>query len=459
MSMKNEMNLPKVAIVGRPNVGKSTLFNLLTRSRKAVVKNEPGVTRDIQMADTEWWGNEFTVIDTGGLTDSEDEFSKLIKTQVKNYISSIDLILLVMDAKSGLVPEDRDVLRIVKASGKPFCLVINKVDKILESDLVLSEFYEFGIELLNASFERQDGVDRIVEWIIDHSKDVELLPEEEKIKLSIVGKPNVGKSSLVNYLAGENRVLVSDIAGTTVDAIDIGFEYRDHNFLITDTAGLRRSSKRKDGVEYISAVKSHSSIDRSDIVLVLIDGLLGPSVQDAKIVEYILSKHKAVILVANKIDVAKQERDEFRMWFREMVENKFHFFKDIPLAFISAKTGSGVTKLFDLVVEIHTKLNTKIKTSKLNDFFFSQIRKAPSPVHGTKNVKFYYLTQTNQKPPSFIAFANYPESVHAAYRRFLSKSIQKEFDLQGIPVRIFCMKSQKKSKSSVAESGVSAGDE
>jgi GTP-binding protein len=432
----------KVAIIGRPNVGKSTLFNILTRTRKAVVKDEPGVTRDINIEQANWWGRSFNVVDTGGITDKQDTFSPLIKEQVLSVLKEVDCVLVIMDGRIGLVPEDRDLVRIAKTSGKPILLVVNKIDRFYDADLKTSEFYEFGIDLEPASFERREGVDNIIEWVMAQLPEV-VSEERSGVRIAIVGKPNAGKSSLCNQLLKQKRMLVSDVAGTTVDAVEAPLSYNGKDYVLVDTAGIRRASKRKDGVEYISAVKSYNAIDRADIVLLVIDGLLGPSIQDAKVVEYILGKHKAVILVANKADLGKEEIPAFRSWFRSEVNDYFHFFQNIPMTFLSAKTGSGIEQLFDVVDDVWKRLNTKISTSKLNDFFYDKIRKTPVPVHGVKDVKFYYITQTGQLPPSFITFANHPESVSPSYRRFLSKNIQKEFNLEGIPIRIFCMKRQR----------------
>ena len=429
-----------VALIGRPNVGKSTLFNLLTRTRKALVKNEPGVTRDVLCERAEWWGRSFTVYDTGGITEAQDTFSPLIKEQVLSVIQTFDLLVVIMDSKSGLVPEDRDIIRIAKESGRPFVIVVNKIDRGHEEDIVLSEFYEFGIDVIPAAFETSRGIDTVVEWVKEN------LPEDEGVdfdgvRLAIVGKPNVGKSSLCNYLMQEKRVLVSDQAGTTIDSVEMQFERQGQKFWLVDTAGLRKSARRKDGVEFLSAVKSHESIDKADLVLHLVDGPEGPSDQDTKVIDYCLEKGRPVILVANKSDLGSEKRDEYRKWFRSRVEDEFHFFRDIPVQFISAHTGSGIEDLFERVNLIWEKLHIKIPTSKLNDFFYQTIRQAPSPVYGTQNVKFYYLTQTGQIPPSFIAFANHPQGVTPSYRRFLTKRIQKEYGLEGIPIRMFIMKS------------------
>lgn len=438
-TLETHVAASRVAIIGRPNVGKSTLFNRLTRSRKAVVKNQPGVTRDIQIETTEWWGHTFEVVDTGGLTDDKEGFSSLIKKSVTEFLVQVDLLILVVDGRAGLLPEDRDVVRLAKASGKPFLFVVNKVDKFQEAELLLSEFYEFGIDLLPAAFERDFQVDEIVEWIIAH------LPEpvavrHDGLRLTIVGKPNAGKSSLCNHLLGEERMLVSEIAGTTVDAVEAPFRLAGEDYILVDTAGLRKAGKQRDGVEALSAFKSRDAIGRSDLVLLVVDGTVGLSHQDARIVEYCVDRHKAMILVVNKYDLAKNSQEEpYRKWFKEHLEREFHFFTDIPYVLVSAKTGSGMASLFQKIAWVRERLNVRISTSKLNKFFTEVIKQAPSPVYATENVKFYYLTQTQQKPPSFIAFANHPEGVTPAYRRFLSHKIQDQWDLRGIPVRIFVL--------------------
>ncbi len=432
----------KVAIIGRPNVGKSTLFNILTDSRKSVVKNQAGVTRDIIIEPVDVWGKKFDLIDTGGVTESQDLFSKLIKEQVTDFLHSVDFIIAVMDGRVGLIPEDRDIIKLAKQTGKPILLVINKVDSQHEDDLAKADFHEFGLDVTAASFEQRRGLAEIMEWLF------KVIPEQiETVKdgfqIAMVGKPNVGKSSLCNCLLGVHRMLVSEVAGTTVDSVDSPFIYNDQKYILVDTAGLRRQSRREDDIEIISAFKSKESIRRSDVVLLVIDGLVGPSEQDAKIMQQILEDHKGVIVVANKSDVATEEVASYRETFRAQVEKEFHFFTDVPIVFTSAKTGAGIQDLFKTIETVRRKLNFKVSTSELNNFFFETIRKAPSPVYGITNVKFYYLTQTNQIPPSFIAFANHPDGVHNSYRRFLIKNLKEKFDLNGIPIRIFCMKSKR----------------
>lgn len=438
--------LPKVAIVGRPNVGKSTLFNILTDSRKAVVRDQAGVTRDLIFEPAEIWGKGYELVDTGGLTESRDIFSVLIREHVIGFLGSVDFIIAVMDGRAGLVPEDRDVIRLIKETGRPFLIAVNKVDSHWDEDVLRSEFYEFGEEPVACSFEQRRGVAQILEWL--HQR----LPENPKshaegLRIALVGKPNVGKSSLCNRILGEPRMLVSEVAGTTIDSVDTPFRWQEQDFVLVDTAGLRRASRREEDLEIISAYKSEEAIRRADIVLLVIDGTQGPTEQDAKILEAIVDDHKGVVVVANKSDLGRTEVENYRETFREQIEKNFHFFPDVPLVFSSAKTGSGLEGIMEEVSRVASKLSFRVSTQDLNDFFFDTIRKAPSPVYGTKNVKFYYITQTKQRPPSFIAFANSPAGVTPSYRRFLTKNIKTHFGLEGIPIRIFCMKSGGNSES------------
>jgi len=435
---------PKVAIIGRPNVGKSTLFNILTDSRKSVVKNQPGVTRDIMIEPVTIWGKTFDLLDTGGITESADLMSQLIREQVKDFLYSVDFIIAVMDGRSGLIPEDRDIIRIALETGKDFLLVINKVDKVHEEEIAKADFYEFGVDIVSASFEQRRGVSDVMEWITNRIPEAASTPREG-LRLTLVGKPNVGKSSMCNALLGSSRMIVSEIAGTTIDAVDTPFQWNGHPYILVDTAGLRRSSRREEDLEIISAFKSQEAIRRSDLILLLVDGNEGPTEQDAKIMQAILEDHKAVILVANKTDTATKEIPEFRKKFREQVDENFHFFPDVHVVFTSAKTGQGLEDLLKAIEKVKEQINRRITTSDLNDFFFETIRKAPSPVYATTNVKFYYLTQTYQKPPAFIAFANHPDGVTTAYRRFIMKNLKERFDLMGMTVRIFCMKSRRDS--------------
>lgn len=451
MSLKSRSRF-RVAIIGRPNVGKSSLFNFLTRSRRAVVKNEPGVTRDIIVGHADWWGKTFEVLDTGGLTRHKDSptgegdekgFSALIYNQVMSVLKYVDLLVVMVDAKTGLLPEDRDVVRIANESGKPFFIVLNKVDREQDADLLKAEFYELHSDILHVSVEKRDHTDAVVEKIIAAIPEG-VVTDDESIRLAIVGKPNAGKSSILNAILGEKRVLVSATPGTTVDAIEERFEYNGCQLTLIDTAGLRRQGKRlgaRDGVEILSAYKSFEAIDHADLVLLVMDSVVGPTEQDAHLVEYAYEKSKAIIVVANKYDLLKKEHEQSRKWFRDRLSYKFHFAPDVPVVFTSAINAGNIDELLDEVVRVAQKLEFKVSTRELNDFFYDVIRQAPAPVYRTTNVKFYYLTQTEQKPPSFIAFANHPEGVTPAYRKFLINRIQKQWGLEGVPVRVFVMKS------------------
>lgn len=440
-SLKTEF-APKVAIIGRPNVGKSTLFNIITGTRKAVVKNQAGVTRDIIIEPVDLWGKQFDLIDTGGITEAGDIFSKLIREQVTEFLHSVDLIVAVMDGRVGLVPEDRDIIRVAKQTGKPFLLVINKVDKVSDEEMAKADFYEFGVDIVSSSFEQRRGLSDVLEWVTKQIPDAKATVKEG-MNIAIVGKPNVGKSSICNCILGSNRMIVSDVAGTTIDSVDTPFLYNNKKYTLIDTAGLRKSARREEDLEIISAFKSQEAIRRADIVLLMVDGTIGPTDQDARIMQAVLEDHKGVILVANKSDLGGKEIPEYRKTFREQVERTFHFFTDVNVVFTSAKTEYGISELFEMIEKVSDQLTFRVPTSELNDFFFETIRKAPAPVWGTTNVKFYYLTQTYQRPPSFIAFANHPDGVTNSYRRFLIKNIKERWGLHGIPIRIFCMKSRR----------------
>ncbi|RYZ62277.1 MAG: ribosome biogenesis GTPase Der, partial [Proteobacteria bacterium] len=278
---------PKVAIIGRPNVGKSTLFNIITGTRKAVVKDQAGVTRDIIIEPVEVWGKQFDLIDTGGITEAGDLFSKLIREQVSEFLYSVDYIIAVMDGRVGLVPEDRDIIKFAKQANKPFLLVINKVDKVTEHESAKSDFYEFGVDIISAAFEQRQGLGEILEWVTNQLPEAPL-ESQEAVKITIVGKPNVGKSSLTNAILGSDRMMVSEIAGTTIDAVETPFYANNKRYMLIDTAGLRRSSRREDDVEIISAFKSQEAIRKADLVLLVVDGTIGPTEQDSKIMQAIL---------------------------------------------------------------------------------------------------------------------------------------------------------------------------
>ncbi|MBK9294385.1 MAG: ribosome biogenesis GTPase Der [Oligoflexia bacterium] len=436
----------KVAIIGRPNVGKSTLFNKITNTRKAVVKDEPGVTRDIHQQKTDWCGVFFDLYDTGGVTDSNNKmWNVAIKRQALKAAAFADKIIFVLDGKYGLNPEDRDLCIEIKKLNKPFLAVVNKIDDLTKSEMALLEFCALGLDnIIASSFEHKHNISDILDWIIQGEEKNIKEQETNAIKLAIVGKPNSGKSTLVNSLLGEERVVVSPIAGTTVDSIEIPFERDNQEYILVDTAGLRRGAKRYDQVEQISAMKTNEAIEDAGVIVLVIDSLLGPTHQDARIVEAAIENHKAVILAFNKIDLSEKEIPRLREKIRLDVENTFHFYRDIPVVFISAKTKKGIVDLFDKINKVWKQLNFRVSTREINDFFTQVIRQAPSPSFRGNDIKFYYITQTNQKPPSFMTFVNEPRGVTPSYRRFVVNKIKEHYDLKGIPVRIYAKKRTKK---------------
>lgn len=428
-----------VAIFGRPNVGKSTLFNQLTGTRKAVVEDRPGVTRDVHRGRADWRGVYFDVFDTAGVSAGGDQaWSSAIREKALEAASRADKIVFVLDGKYGLNPEDKDLAQFVKRLEKPILAVVNKIDDPSKNELGLAEFYGLGLEnLIAASFEHKFGTDDILDWIVADQEAVPQGEESNPVKLAIVGKPNAGKSTLVNTLLGEQRVVVSPVAGTTVDSVEVPFIHGDREYILVDTAGLRRHAKRQDYVELISAFKAEESVAEADILLVVVDGLHGPSRQDARIVELALENHRGVILVINKVDALEKQVPKFRERLREQIADSFHFYSDIPVVFISAKTGRGVDELFKKIEKVWGQLTFKISTRDINDFFFNVIRQAPSPSFRGNDIKFYYITQTKQRPPSFMMFVNEPKGVTTAYRRFIINKLKQHYDLEGIPIRIY----------------------
>jgi len=460
-------NLKRVALVGRPNVGKSTLFNKITGTRRAVVKDQPGVTRDIQAGLADWRGLDFEVLDTGGVVDDLDMWSPEVTKRALKAAETADCVIFVLDGKYGLHPDDKILANYLKQLKKPVLPIVNKIDRREDIPEKTAEFYELGFDsLMGASFEHKISLAEILDWIFetvnksdsavgtDADSDFVTVSTPDAISkgfdvnspltLTVVGKPNAGKSSIVNKLLGEDRVIVSPIAGTTVDSVTVHFEFKGKPYTLIDTAGLRRRVKREEDVERISAYKSEESIEKAQIVLVVIDAVLGPAGQDARIVELALNKNKAVILVMNKVDLAESKHPEFRKWARERVEQAFHFFPDIPVTFISAKTGKGLNDLFQEIDRVWEKLKTQISTKECNDFLSRVIRMAPAPRYGSNDVRFYYMTQTKQIPPSFLMFVNEPMGLTDSYRRYVTNQIKEQFDLKGIPIRIYFKKRERR---------------
>ncbi len=433
----------RVLILGRPNVGKSSLFNRLIRQKKALVVNQPGVTRDILKAKASWWGVDFEVWDSGGLWSKHSKWGKSLDQQVCSAIQQADLVVFVMDVRSGLLDEDKQSFRLVKKSGKKFLTVVNKVDEPKKSELLLSGFHSLGVNLLHSSFEADRGVTEIVEWIVAQKDLASYHPSREKshsssVRLLVAGKINVGKSSLCNALLKKNRMLTSSFAGTTMDVVDDQFQYRGKSYALLDTAGVRKLDPKK-SIENLANFKSQQKFSKVDIILLLVESTSHPSRGEARMLQHCAEEHKPVIMVVNKWDLALKDKKMSKVEYRKLVKNQFHFYPDLPVVFTSALHSSGLSVLLKKVDEIYEKLCKRISTSELNKFFTSVIRKAPAPVYGGQDVKFYYLTQTQHTPPAFVAFANYPQGIKKSYRRFLIHQIQNRWNLKGIPIRIFVL--------------------
>lgn len=444
----------KVALVGRPNVGKSSLFNVLTRSREALVKDVPGLTRDFRVGKASWWDQDFEVVDTGGWTDADDMVSSSIRSRLEEELKKFNLALFICDIKEGLNSDDRNFLSVLRASGIPFLVVLNKCDNQSYDSY---DFFQLGVdEFYPISCEHKIGIDDLVEKVIsvvpDEVKNVE---EEEPfdLRLTVVGKPNVGKSSLVNRVLNRNQQLVSDVAGTTTDSLEFVAEREHLKFSIYDTAGIRRKAKRDGGVEGLTFIKSLETIADSDFVLIVLDGTENPSRADARLIEKCVELHKPFLVVANKWDLSADKEDLNRDTFKALLKKEFHFLKDIEIVFVSALTGSGIGKLFAKILEIKEKLSKRISTGQLNQFLRKIYHLAPTPFYNNRAVKFYYITQTRQVPPSFICFTNYPDGIPRNYRKFMENQIRKEWGFEGVPVRIFFLpKNSKSSESNKRES-------
>ena len=428
-------------IVGRANVGKSSLFNRLIKKRKALVFDEAGVTRDLLKEKASWWSEDFEVIDSGGWQDSKEEIVLKIKDKIEEAFLESDVLVLVLDAKTGPLKEDFEVLERVRKTKKPYLLFVNKVDSLEKKEELCLPFYEMEKEFLSGSLEQDFGTSEVVDWILEQKKvlkkDLEI-GEKKGTRLFVLGKANSGKSLLCNQILGKERMIVSSISGTTLDTVTDSFSYKEEDYMISDNPGSRRGNR--EDKEKLSFAKSRSELEQADIALLVMDAEVGPSRQDTRLVSYCLENNKPLVLVVNKMDLLKDLPSEEKKLKREEIERAFHFFPDLPTVFLSAKTGWHKDQLFSILEDIKRKINFRISTSKLNDFFTKVIKKAPSPVYGTSDVKFYYINQTNNKPPEFIAFSNYPKGVTPAYERFVVNQIKKNWNLEGIPVRFHAIK-------------------
>lgn len=432
------MSKPVVAIVGRPNVGKSTFFNYIVGKRISIVEDKPGVTRDRVYAEANWRGRDFTLIDTGGIElESEDLITSQIAVQANIAINIADVIVFVTDIKQGPTQIDKEIALMLKKSKKPIVLICNKADNYGRAPDELYEFYNLGIGTpMAVSSTNAIGIGDILDEIYEHfPKEYKDNEEEEIIKVAVIGKPNVGKSSLINKILGEERVIVSDIAGTTRDAIDSYFENEFGKYTFIDTAGIRRKSKVNESIEKFSVMRTLLAIERSDVCLMMIDANEGVTDQDAKIAGEAHEAGKGIILVINKWD--EIEKDNYTIEkFKKEVYNKLSYLNYAPIIFISAKTGQRVNKLYDLINEVASQNAIRVNTSMLNQVLNEAIAIVQPPTDKGKRLKIYYMTQPSTKPPTFVVFVNNKDLFHFSYERYLVNQIRKEFGLKGTPIRI-----------------------
>ena len=432
------MSKPTVAIVGRPNVGKSTLFNYIVGKRISIVEDTPGVTRDRVYAEGNWRGRSFTLVDTGGIEpESDDVILSQMREQANLAISMADVIVFVTDLKQGVTAADSDIALMLKKSKKPIVLVCNKADNYGKVPDDIYEFYNLGLgEPHRVSAANAIGIGDMLDAIYE-----ELPPQtddenkDEAIKVAIIGKPNVGKSSLVNKILGENRVIVSNVAGTTRDAIDSEFENEFGKYVFIDTAGIRRKSKVSENLEKYSVMRSLLAVERADVCLLMIDANEGVTEQDTKIAGEAHEAGKGIIIVVNKWDEYEKENGTLEQYKKD-VYNKLSYLSYAPILFISAKTGQRVNKLFEMINSVASQNALRVSTSVLNQVLNEAIAIVQPPTDKGKRLRLFYMTQASTKPPTFVVFVNDKDLFHFSYERYLVNQIRKEFGLVGTPVRI-----------------------
>lgn len=429
---------PIVAVVGRPNVGKSTLFNALAGEKIAIVKDTPGITRDRIYTDVTWLDHAFTLIDTGGIEpDSSDIILSQMREQAQIAIDTADVILFIVDVKQGLVDSDMKVADMLRKSRKPVLLVVNKVDDFNKFLLDTYEFYNLGIgDPIPISAANRLGIGDMLDKVVEHFVDEKLVDEEEddRPKIAIIGKPNVGKSSLINKLIGENRVIVSDIAGTTRDAIDTPVKYNGKEYVFIDTAGLRRKNKVKEDLEHYMIIRTVSAVERADVVVLVIDANEGVTEQDAKIAGIAHERGKGFIVAVNKWDlVEKNDKTIYR--FTEKVRSTLSFMPYAEMLFISAKTGQRIGKLYETIDAVIENCSLRVATGVLNEIMSEAVAMQQPPSDKGKRLRLYYITQVAVKPPTFVIFVNDKQLMHFSYTRYIENQIRNAFGFKGTPLK------------------------
>lgn len=428
---------PIVAIVGRPNVGKSTLFNKLVGQRAAIVDDQPGVTRDRLYRDTEWNGKEFVLVDTGGLEPRSNEFMMTkIKEQAEVALNEADVIMFIVDGKAGLTALDEEVAYYLRKKSKPVIVCVNKIDNYLSQQDDLIDFWALGFEdVIGISAEHKSNLGDMLDLVINSFEKIDFPEEEEGLKIAIIGKPNAGKSSLVNKLCGKNRTIVTDIAGTTRDAIDTVVEFNDNKYVLIDTAGIRRKSKVDEALEYYSVLKALKAIKRADICFLIFDGSQGLTEQDKRIAGIAYEEKKPIVIVFNKWDLIKKDKYTMKEK-REDLLAELPFLSYAPIEFISALTGQRTINLFGISDQIYKEYTKMISTGLLNTIINEAVIMNPPPTRKGRVTKINYATQIATAPPKFIVFCNYPELMHFSYMRYLENKLRESFGFEGSPMQI-----------------------
>lgn len=432
------MSKPIVAIVGRPNVGKSTLFNQIGKKRVSIVDDMPGVTRDRIYLDAEWLNHEFTMIDTGGIEfDESNHILKSMRQQAQIAMAEADVILFLVDGRAGLTNSDEEVAKILRSTKKPVILGVNKIDSP-QLEMNIYEFYNLGLGdpiplSASNSMNLGDLLDAVVAAFPEESAEAK---DEDEISIAVIGRPNVGKSSLVNQLLGEERVIVSDVAGTTRDAIDTHFVKDGIKFMLIDTAGMRRRGKIDEPVERYSVMRSLRAIDRADVVLLLINAFEGITEQDKKIAGYAHESGKGVVIVVNKWDIFPDKDDKSTLRFTEDLRDEIGFLQYAPVLYTSALTGQRVARVTELVKYVAEQQSMRIKTSVLNELIRDAVSVNPPPMHRGRRLKILFMTQADIKPPKFIIFVNDPELMHFSYLRFIENRLREMYGFEGTPLKL-----------------------
>ena len=428
---------PIVALIGQPNSGKSTLFNRVTRSTDALVDDFPGVTRDRHFGDASWNEVEFTLVDTGGFSyDHKDPFSEKIRDQVQIAVSDADAVVMLLDGKYGLSPFDQDMVQLLRKHKKPIFYAVNKIDGETK-EAELPEFYALGIDVLHPiSAAHGYGVPDFLDMLVAVLPESEPIQEDDQINVAVVGRPNAGKSSLINRILGEDRLVVSDIPGTTRDAVDSLIKMDNNTYIMVDTAGIRRKSKVSIKLEKFSIIKALRSLDRCDVALIVIDAKEGITEQDIRVVGYAHDRGCGILFLLNKWDLVEKDHrtlNQYQKRLRDMAK----FVSFVPILTISALTGLRVQRIFKLVDEIYHQYTTRISTGQINRIVENAVRRTEPSLHKGKRIRFYYTTQVSAKPPTFVCFANYPNAVHFSYRRYLVNQIRMETGLSKTPLRLW----------------------